>query len=80
VRITYDRDRDTLEVALHPETPVDHAITIDDQRRLDLDAEGRAVRITVTAASRGIRVLDLVEPYALEDFRAELTEIEGLLP
>jgi uncharacterized protein YuzE len=77
-KVTYDRQADVLYVPLQAGAPVDHSVLIDEDRALDVEAQGQPVGIELLGASHGVHLMDLVDRFDLRAFRGEFEEIEGL--
>lgn len=76
MRITYDNEADALYVPVRPGASVARSVIVDDDRVVDIDAEGRAVGIEVLGASHGVHLLDLIARFSLTEFYDAFREIE----
>ncbi len=77
MRFTYDDRADALYIYVREETAVSSSIEIDPGRVVDLDETERAVGIEVLGASRGVRLVDLIERFHLEEHEPSLRALEG---
>jgi uncharacterized protein YuzE len=77
MRATYDAEADALYIDINKNLALDRTIEIDDDRNVDIDADGSVVGIEVISPSYGFSLNDIIEKFDLEAFRSELKEIEA---
>lgn len=70
----YDPRADALVIRLRPDRDIARTIEIDDSRMVDVDEAGEVVEIELLWASTSVKVDDLIERFALDDFRRFLEE------
>ena len=76
MRYQYDADADALLIEFGSGHDVATTLEIDDARHVDLDADGRPVRIEVLWASHGVELHDLIDRFQLWDLKPLLEDIE----
>lgn len=77
MRYVYDDEADALYIYLREGTAVAGTTVVDEARSIDIDADGKPVGVEVTGASSGVRVLDLVSTFGLEELSDHLRPLEG---
>lgn len=76
MRYQYDADADVLIIDVRSGKEVSSTVEIDDARHVDLDDEGRVVRIEVLWASAGVELQDIIDRFQLRDLMPLLEDIE----
>lgn len=77
MRYQYDADADVLLIDVQSGNAVSSTVEIDDTRHVDLDDDGRVVRIEVLWASAGVELQDIIDRFGLRDLRPLLEDIEN---
>jgi uncharacterized protein YuzE len=77
MRYQYDADADVLLIDVQSGKDVSSTVEVDDARHVDLDDDGRVVRIEVLWASAGVKLQDLIDRFDLQNLRPLLEDIEN---
>lgn len=77
MRYIYDDEADALYIYLREGAEVRETSIVDEARSVDLDGDGKPVGVEVTRASAGVRVLDLVSMFGLEELTDHLRPLEA---
>lgn len=72
---TYDPTSDALYVYLTEDGVVAKTETVDENRKVDLDLEGKVVGIEILVPSEGVLVADLIDRYQLASFKEFLESV-----
>lgn len=76
---TYDPQADALYIYLRDDASVSKTIQVDDQRNVDVDAEGNAVGIEILSPGSFFPVQDLITRFELSGF-ADFLESVAMTP
>ena len=76
MRVKYDNEVDALYIPVRPERPIAESIVVDEERTVDVDANGSGIGVEVFFASKGVRLADLGVRFDMEPFVPDFRKIE----
>ena len=72
--VTYDSSADALYNYVRRDGEVARSIIVDDERVVDVDAAGKVVGIEILTPSTGLKLVDIIDRFDLQQMREELLQ------